>query len=172
MNYPTDIPLFLTNQQVDQLLTPARALTAVEQALAAHAAGDFLSPLKPYLRPGGYEDEYTRGRYIAMMAWVGGDVGAVGIKWIASVPANLAKGLPRASGLVILNDPTNGRPLAVMEVGVLSARRTGAIAALAYRHLGVPDLPSPSLARVRSTRKSSAGSRRSATARSSSSFRS
>ena len=132
---------FLHDRQVAELLTPAVAVEAVKKALTAHAAGACQMPLKPYLRPGGREDEFTRGRYIAMPASVDGDVNAVGMKWIASVPGNIAKGIDRASGLVILNDPETGHPIAVMECATLSARRTGAVAAVVFEYLSVPGQP-------------------------------
>lgn len=128
---------FIKDDDVDRLLTQELACAAVEKGLVAHANGQCEMPLKPYIRPGGREHETSRGRYIAMPAWVGGDVGAVGVKWIASMPSNLARGLARASGLVILNDVDTGVPIAIMECATLSARRTGAVAALAWRHLGI-----------------------------------
>lgn len=132
---------FLNDREVAGLLTPAVAVEAIKKALAAHAAGAFQMPLKVYTRPGGRENEHTRGRFIAMPASVGGAVNAVGMKWIASVPANVAKGIDRASGLVILNDPETGHPIAVMECATLSARRTGAVAAVVFEHLGVSGQP-------------------------------
>jgi ornithine cyclodeaminase len=51
------------------------------------------------------------------------------------VPANLARGLPRANALVLLSDRETGLPLAVMDGTVVSAMRTGAVTAVAVRHL-------------------------------------
>jgi len=132
---------FLSDQQVAAVLTPAVAVDAVTKALLAHAGSACQMPLKPYLRPGGREKERTRGRFIAMPASVDGDVNAVGLKWIASVPANINKGLERASGLIILNDPETGHPISIMECATLSARRTAAVAKLVVEHFGIPNRP-------------------------------
>ena len=64
---------------------------------------------------------------------------AAGIKWISAYPSNKEKGLPYLSGLVILNNPDNGMPIAVMEAGVITALRTGAVTGLAAKYLARPD---------------------------------
>lgn len=131
-------PVWISDAEVAAALTPRLAYKAVSDALAAHANNLCVQPLKPYVRPGGRENEYERGRHIAMPCYVGGEVNAVGIKWISSVPKNLERGLPRASGVVVLNDVETGRPLAIMDCATLSARRTGAVAAICWNHFGLP----------------------------------
>jgi ornithine cyclodeaminase/alanine dehydrogenase len=64
---------------------------------------------------------------------------AAGVKWISGYAANRAKGLPYISGLLILNDPETGIPLAVMDATWITAMRTGAATAVAARHLARPD---------------------------------
>lgn len=49
----------------------------------------------------------------------------------ANFPRNPEQGLPTIQGLVLLSDATTGAPLAVMDSGELTARRTAAAAALA-----------------------------------------
>jgi 2,3-diaminopropionate biosynthesis protein SbnB len=127
--------LFLNDAQVAELLPPPAALQAVEAGLKLHATGCVDQPLKPYLRPGGRANEFSRGRVIYMPAYVGGDINMIGAKMIAGFPINIDRGLPRASGLIVLNSPDTGLPLAVMECGTLSARRTAAIAQLCFREL-------------------------------------
>ena len=48
-------------------------------------------------------------------------------------------GLPNISGLIVLNDPETGRPIAVMDGVWITAKRTGAATALAARYLARPD---------------------------------
>lgn len=126
-------PLWLNDQQVRSLLDdPAIAYAAVQEALKCHAHGNFQQPLKPYVRPQGREGEREGGRYIAMPAYLGGQFNTAGIKWIASVPANIDRNLPRASGVVILNSPDTGEVVTIMECGHLSAVRTAAVATIAF----------------------------------------
>jgi 2,3-diaminopropionate biosynthesis protein SbnB len=108
---------------------------AIEQALTLHAKGDYVQPLKPYLRTAG-KDGHIADRIIAMPAHVGGDIPMSGIKWIGSKHDNPKKrGLERASGLIALNDPESNFPVAILEAGLISSMRTAAVTAVAARRL-------------------------------------
>lgn len=122
-------------------LDMASTMTTMERVLALHADGGTIQPIKPTLRWGDSLDtEETRGRIMAMPAYIGGEFNVAGIKWIPSMPANTqGRGLPRASALIILNDADNGLPLAVMDGTIVSAMRTGAMTGLGARYLARPD---------------------------------
>jgi ornithine cyclodeaminase len=84
--------------------------------------------------------ERERGRGNAMPAYVGGEYDVFGIKWIAGFPKNpIEHGLPRGTGLFILNDAWKGIPLAVMDCTLLSAMRTGAVTGVGAKYLARPD---------------------------------
>lgn len=131
-------PIWLPDREIAQLLPHEDAYMAVRDCLLCHERGEFVQPLKPYVRPRGREGEYEGGRFIAMPAYLGGRFDMAGIKWIAGFPTNLNRGLPRASGTLQLNCSVTGRPLAIMECETLSARRTTAIAVLAVDLLAAP----------------------------------
>jgi 2,3-diaminopropionate biosynthesis protein SbnB len=111
-------------------------LATVEEAFRLWGLGDVVQPTKSTIRWGPPPTENTRGRIIAMAAYVGGGVDTAGVKWIPSMPGNPREhGLPRACALIILSDPHTGLPLAVMDGTVISAMRTGAATGVAAKYL-------------------------------------
>jgi ornithine cyclodeaminase/alanine dehydrogenase-like protein (mu-crystallin family) len=64
---------------------------------------------------------------------------AAGIKWVGGFPDNSKRGLPYITGLLILNDPETGVPIALMDCTWITAQRTGAATALAAKYLARPE---------------------------------
>lgn len=97
-------------------------IAVIDAAVACLAGGDFAQPVKPYLR---YRN--PKNRIIAMPAFVGGDCNAAGLKWIASFPGNLERGLPRAHSVLVLNDADTGAPTCIINGALLSVLRTAGV---------------------------------------------
>jgi ornithine cyclodeaminase/alanine dehydrogenase len=124
--------LLLDRGTIESLLDVAAVVEVVEGAFAAHARGETVMPAKVYLPL-----PQHNGDLRAMPAYVDG---AAGVKWVNSHPRNPAEhGLPTVMGIIILNDPRTGQPLAIMDGTLITSLRTGAAAAVATRHLARKD---------------------------------
>src|SRR5882762_5748898 len=60
---------------------------------------------------------------------------AAGMKWVGGYPDNSKRELPYVTGLLILNDPETGIPVALMDCTWITAQRTGAATAVAAKYL-------------------------------------
>ena len=122
------IPLFRA-RDVEAAVSPERALEAVREGFVAYARGEWSMPPKVYV------PAYPAGDFRAMPALGGGHAL---LKWVTSYPGNPARGLPTVTGLVLLSDVSDGRLVAVLDAGAVTAFRTGAAAVLAAETLGRP----------------------------------
>jgi 2,3-diaminopropionate biosynthesis protein SbnB len=103
-------------------------LRAVTDAYVAHARGQTQTP--------GTQPLYANGgRFFAMPASIEDGQPIVGVKWVASFVRNVSAGAERASAILIVNDASTGRPVAIVDGTAISAKRTAAAAAVALRGL-------------------------------------
>jgi alanine dehydrogenase len=122
------IPLFRA-QDVEAAVSPRRAVEAVREAFLAFHRGEWTMPPKVYV------PAYPAGDFRAMPAL---GAGHASLKWVTSYPGNPARGLPTVMGVVLLSDASDGRLVAVLDAGAVTALRTGAAAVLAAETLGRP----------------------------------
>jgi alanine dehydrogenase len=112
-------------------LDPGAAVEAVRTAFLEHARGAWQMPSKVYVAAP------PAGDFRAMPASGGGH--AV-LKWVTSFPGNPERGLPTVAGVVLLSDASDGRLLAELDAGAVTALRTGAAAVLAAETLARPTI--------------------------------
>ncbi len=127
--------LWLTRSHVQSLLSMPDAINAVADAFRLLSVGETIMPLRTNMSvdPHG-------GSLFAMPAYVGGSIDGLGVKLITFYGDNPRHyGLPAIQGNFVLFDPADGRLLAVMEAGLMTAIRTGASGGVAARHLARPD---------------------------------
>jgi len=109
-------------------------LRAVTDAYLAHARGQTQTP--------GTQPLYANGgRFFAMPASIEDDRPIIGVKWVASFVRNVSAGAERAAAMLIVNDAMTGKPVAIVDGTVISAKRTAAAAAVALRGLAGTEAP-------------------------------
>lgn len=111
----------------------AEIIELLETAFLEKGEGRVEMPPKPGIHPGdGDNFIHAMPAYIPAM-------GSAGVKWVSGFPENYKRGLPYITGLLILNDPETGVPVAVMDCAWITAMRTAAASAVAARRLARPE---------------------------------
>lgn len=122
--------LYLSQAEVVSVdLGMAEIIQLLEKAFEEKGYGRVEIPPKPGIHPG-EGDNFIH----AMPAYIPA-LNSAGIKWVSGFPGNAQKGLPYITGLLILNDPETGIPLAVMDCAWITAMRTAAASAVAAKRL-------------------------------------
>ncbi len=121
--------LVLSDDDVRRLLPPpAECVDLAAEALTALADGRAEVPPKPAVHtlPGTFANAMPA-------AWP--ERRLLGCKWISIFPDNPSRGLPTASGVMVVNDGETGLPVCVMPAAELTAARTAAVSGACVRHL-------------------------------------
>jgi ornithine cyclodeaminase/alanine dehydrogenase len=119
--------LYLSRADVVGLLPPTTAqLDLVERTYRAMALGGVELPPKPGIHP--RPDAFIH----AMPAYLKAEDVAM-LKWVSGFPGNPERGLPYIHGLIVVNDPDTGAPLAVMDAAEITAARTAAASGVCVR---------------------------------------
>jgi ornithine cyclodeaminase/alanine dehydrogenase len=69
----------------------------------------------------------------AEVAGGGAAADLLGMKWIGGGAGNRARGLPALASLIVLDDPSSGAPIAIMDGDAITAARTAALSGVAVR---------------------------------------
>ncbi len=121
--------LILSQREIRELLPMDVCIELVADALASLARGEAQNPLRRGLR-------LSDGR--SLLGTMPGELGApraIGLKAIAVFPGNHGTPWDAHQGVVVLFDPENGRPVAILEASEITAIRTAAASGVATRLL-------------------------------------
>lgn len=125
--------LLISQDDVRRVINMEAVLEIVELVFRAHGQGQVVMPPKITLdmRSMGIE-----GWHNAMPAYIH-PLGVAGIKWAGGYARNPSTfGLPYVMGVIILQDPTTGYPLAVLDGTHITNLRTGAVAGVCAKYYG------------------------------------
>jgi ornithine cyclodeaminase/alanine dehydrogenase-like protein (mu-crystallin family) len=125
--------LFLTTEDLIRAggLDMGRVASVVTEALVAHARGEAILPVKTSV----VLDPTTQARCNAMPAALP-KAGVIGVKWVSVFPENPARHrVPTVAAVMVVSNASNGSPLAILDATLVSNMRTGAMTAVAARHL-------------------------------------
>ena len=124
---------YLSDADVASLLPPPlETVRLARAALVALADGSAEVPPKPAVHPGGAS--FANAMPAAYPARK-----LLGCKWISIFPDNGERGLPTATGLMVVNDGDTGQPRCIMAAGALTAARTAAVSGACIGALTTPD---------------------------------
>jgi ornithine cyclodeaminase/alanine dehydrogenase-like protein (mu-crystallin family) len=125
--------LYLSRADVEKVdLSMAEIIAAMEGVFREKGAGRIEMPPKIGIYLGSHDFLRAMPAYVASPR-------TAGIKWVANFPKNKAMGLPVISGVIVLNDPETGLPIAIMDGTWITAKRTGAASAVAAKFLALAD---------------------------------
>jgi len=125
--------LVVSGKEVRKWLPVEQCIPVMAGVLKMLAAGDALNPLRQVVwLP-------DKSGVLAMMpaCLAAGEV--MGVKAISVFPGNPAAGLDSHQGAVLIFETGQGRPLAIVDAGAVTAVRTAAVSALATRLLARKD---------------------------------
>src|SRR5258706_9414092 len=121
------------DEEVERLLPMADCIDAVEQAFRLHAEGRSVAP-RVFGLPGRDGGIHAKGAGLEL------DRLYLAVKLNSNFSDNpKLRGLPTIQGVLAVFDGADGRLLALMASGALTAIRTGAATAVAARHLARPE---------------------------------
>lgn len=112
-------------------LTDDEVLNAVEAGLAAQGRRETVIEPRMHLVP----NAGGNGHFNVLRGAFRAPINLAGVKVISDFVDNYKEGLPSEIGLLLLMDPRNGVPKAIIDGSHLTDMRTGAITAIGAKHL-------------------------------------
>src|SRR6266478_6528903 len=112
-------------------LTDDEILAAVEAGLAAQGRRETVIEPRVHLVP----DATVPGHFNVLRGSFRAPINLAGVKVISDYVDNYKEGLPSEVGLLLLMDPRNGVPKAIIDGSHLTDMRTGAVTAIGAKYL-------------------------------------
>lgn len=125
---------YLSGPDIDRLaMSDDEIMLAVEDAIRAQGEGRTVLEPRVHLKP----DPEVDGHFNVLRGYVA-PLGFAGVKVVGDFVNNYKLGLPSEMALLLLLDPTNGMPKAIIDATAITDMRTGAMTAIGAKHLAPP----------------------------------
>lgn len=128
-------PLYLTYLNALDIealaLEDDEIIAAVEAGLAAQGRREAVIEPRMHLIP----DANVHGHFNVLRGALRDPINLAGVKVISDYVDNYKQGLPSELGLLLLMDPKNGVPKAIVDGSHITDMRTGAVTAIGAKHL-------------------------------------
>jgi alanine dehydrogenase len=122
---------YLNRPDIEELaLTDDEILVAIETSLAAQGRGETVIEPRMHIEPG-----VARGHFNVLRGAIREPIDAAGVKVVGDFVDNYKLGYPSEFGVLVLFNPHNGSPKAVIEAGGITDMRTGAVTAVGAKYL-------------------------------------
>jgi thiomorpholine-carboxylate dehydrogenase len=121
---------YLDDAQARAHLDDGALIAAMKQALISYSAGAVVQPDRQML------EVPERNGFFGAMTAVGD---AVGVKLVSFYPGNAARDISTHHATILLFRPETGEPMAIMDGGLITERRTAAVSAVATDVLAIKD---------------------------------
>ena len=125
--------LILNRQNTAAALSHADCIGVLEPTMISVSRGEAILPLRQYLSIPGTDGKFT------LMPGYSADPRTFGVKIVSKFPRLPGSGLSSHVGAVMVFNPEDGLPLALLDGAELTAIRTSAASALATKALARPD---------------------------------
>ena len=127
-------PIYLTylnRQDIEALkLSDQEVLDAIESGLARQGRGEAVIEPRVHLEP-----KLADGHFNVLRGVLGTANNAAGVKIVGDFVDNYKSGMPSEFGVLLLFDPRNGVPRAIMDASGITDMRTGAVTAIGAKYL-------------------------------------
>ena len=122
---------YLNRLDIDELkFTDEEILQAIEAGLASQGRGQTMIEPRVHLEPG-----VANGHFNVLRGAIKDPVDLAGVKVVGDFVDNYKEGLPSELAVLLLFDPRNGVPKAVLDASGITDMRTGAVTAIGAKYL-------------------------------------
>ena len=120
--------ILLSRRDVEQCLDVRQGIEAMRFAFEALGRGLVQMPPRAVTPVG-------EAAHLSMPCYIGGPDPVLCMKVVTFFPLNPSRGMPTTQAVILLNDPSTGKPIAMMDAEYMTLVRTGAVSALATEFL-------------------------------------